>query len=251
MRSGAKVQSVLIIGATSAIARATAREFAAQGARLFLVGRSPEKLAAVRDDLLVRGASQVESYALDLTDVEQHPAMLEAARAALGAIDGALVAYGTLGNQKASEQSVPVTLREWNTNATSAIALLTLLGNEFERQRYGTIAVISSVAGDRGRRSNYVYGAAKGALSIFLAGLRARLSRSGVRVVTIKPGMVDTPMTAHIPKGPLFASPERVGHDIYQAMQKSASTVYTPGYWRFVMLVIKAIPEPIFNRLPL
>lgn len=251
MTSGTTGPTVLVLGATSAIASATARHYAAQGAHLFLVGRAPEKLAALRDDLLVRGAGKVETYAMDLADIEQHPAMLEAATAALGRIDAALITYGTLGDQQASERSVETTLREWHTNATSTIALLTLLGNAFEQQRSGTIAVVSSVAGDRGRRSNYVYGAAKGALSLFLQGLRARLSKAGVRVVTIKPGMVDTPMTAHLRKNFLFASPERVGLDIYMAMQKGRDVVYTPWYWAIIMFVLRAIPERIFKRLPL
>ncbi|MDI3341787.1 MAG: SDR family oxidoreductase [Sphaerobacter sp.] len=251
MSTATTTPTVLIIGATSAIATATARCYAADRARFFLVARSPERLAAIRDDLLVRGATQVDTYALDLTDLDGHAAMLAAAKAALGRIDATLVAYGTLGNQQQSEASVEATLREWHTNATSTIALLTLLANELERQRGGTLAVISSVAGDRGRRSNYVYGAAKGALSIFLQGLRARLRKAGVRVVTIKPGMVDTPMTAHLRKGPLFASPERVGRDIYAAMRRGRAVVYTPGYWRLVMFVLRAIPEPIFIRLPL
>lgn len=247
----ATTPAVLIIGATSAIATEVARCYAADGARLFLVARSPERLEAMRDDLRVRGATQVDTYALDLTDIDGHAAMLDAAKQALGRIDAVLIAYGTLGDQKKSESSVETTLREWHTNATSTIALLTLLANDLERQRHGTLAVISSVAGDRGRRSNYVYGAAKGALSIFLQGLRARLSKAGVKVVTVKPGMVDTPMTAHMRKSPLFASPQRVGRDIYEAMQKGKETVYTPWYWQFVMLVIKAVPERIFKRLPL
>lgn len=251
MSSAPTKPGVLIVGATSAIATETARAFAADGARFFLVARSPERLEEIKDDLLVRGATQVETCVMDMTDIDRHEAMLDQATAALGRIDDALIAYGTLGDQKASESSVEVTLREWNTNATSTIALLTALANRLERQRHGTIAVVSSVAGDRGRRSNYVYGAAKGALSIFLQGLRARLGKSGVKVVTIKPGMVDTPMTAHMRKGPLFASPQRVGQDIYEAMRKGKETVYTPWYWQFVMLVIKAVPERVFKRLPL
>ena len=243
--------SVLIFGATSAIATEGARCFAAGGTTLFLVGRSPEKLAALRDDLLVRGASKVETQTADLSDIASHQALIEAARQSLGTLDQVLVAYGVLGDQQASEDSVETTLREWQTNATSTIALLTLLASELERQHYGTLAVISSVAGDRGRKSNYVYGAAKAAVSTFLSGLRGRLSKSGVRVVTIKPGMVDTPMTAHLKKGPLFASSERVGHDIYQAMLRGRDVVYTPWYWRYVMLIIGIIPEGIFKRLPL
>lgn len=243
--------SVLIFGATSAIATAVARLFAATGTTLFLVGRSPEKLASLRDDLLVRGAGKVETYEADLADINAHQAIIEVARQSLGTLDHVLVAYGVLGDQQASQRSVETTLHDWQINATSTIALLTLLANELERQHYGTLAVISSVAGDRGRKTNYVYGSAKAAVSAFLSGLRARLSKAGVRVVTIKPGMVDTPMTAHMKKGPLFASPERVGHDIHEAMLRGRDVVYTPWYWRYVMLIIRLIPEPIFKRLPL
>ncbi len=241
--------NVLIVGATSAIAQATAARFAAEGARFFLVGRNDSKLAAVADDLRVRGAASAEAYTLDVTEIERHAAMLAAATAALGTINAVLIAHGTLGDQRESEASVEATLREWATNCTSVIALLTLLANHFERQRHGTIAVITSVAGDRGRRSNYVYGAAKAALNTFLQGLRGRLSAANVRVVTIKPGFVDTPMTAHLPKGMLFASPERVGADIHRAMTGGPDVVYTPRFWRVIMLIVKAIPEPIFKRV--
>lgn len=243
--------NLLIIGATSAIARATARRFAAEGGRFFLVGRDAAKLAAIADDLRVRGAADAETYVLDLNEIEKHAAMIEAATTALGTLDAALIAHGTLGDQTTAETLVVEALREWATNATSVIALLTLLANAFERQRHGTIAAISSVAGDRGRRSNYVYGAAKAALTVFLAGLRGRMHAAGVAVVTIKPGFVDTPMTADTPKNFLFASPERVARDIHRAMARGTAVVYTPWFWRYIMLVIRMIPEPVFRKLPL
>jgi len=248
---------VLIVGATSAIATEVARCFAGDGTRFFLAARSEERLAAIADDLRVRGARQVEIFLIDLTDLGRQPAMLDAVLAAFGRIDYTLVAYGTLGDQTASEASVEATLREWDLNATSTIALLTRLANQLEKQRSGVLAVTSSVAGDRGRRSNYVYGAAKAAISTYLSGLRARLSKCGVRVITVKPGMVDTPMTAHMRKGPLFASSKKVGADIHAAMTHpkrspiAGDVLYTPAYWRLVMLIIRAIPEPIFRRLPL
>lgn len=243
--------NVLVIGATAAIAQATAAAYAAEGARLFLVGRDAGRLAAVADDLRVRGAVSVATYLLDVTEFDKHAAMLDAAIAALGTLDAVLIAHGTLGDQAACEASVDETLREWTTNCTSVIALLTPLANRFEAQRHGTIAVITSVAGDRGRVSNYVYGAAKGALTIFLQGLRGRLAKANVRVVTIKPGIVDTPMTAHLAKGPLFASPQRVGADIHRAMTRGADVIYTPWFWRGIMAIITAIPERIFKRMSL
>lgn len=240
---------ILILGATSALAHETAKYFARDGASLVLVARSSEKLLAVRDDLKVRGAKEIETIEADLTDLSRHKEILEAALKPFAGLDMVLVAYGTLGNQQLCEQDVDAALQEFTTNATSVIALTTLLANYFEAQKRGCIAVISSVAGDRGRQSNYVYGAAKGAVSVFLQGLRNRLAKKGVAIVTIKPGMVDTPMTAHMRKGLLFASAKKVGHGIYDAMLKHKDVAYVPGYWRFVMLIIKSIPEPVFKKM--
>src|SRR5947209_1807519 len=242
---------ILVIGATSAIAHETAKLYARDGAELFLVGRSPEKLEAVRDDLQVRGAKHAETYALDLNELEMHEAMIEAAIASLGGLDMALVAHGTLGDQRLSQENVTKALEEFTTNCTSVISLLTILANYFEPRKRGCIAVISSVAGDRGRKSNYVYGAAKGALSIFLQGLRGRLASSGVKVVTIKPGFVDTPMTASLRKGLLFASARTIGKGIYAAMNKGKDVVYLPWFWRPIMLVVKSVPERVFKKVPI
>jgi short-subunit dehydrogenase len=131
------------------------------------------------------------------------------------------------------------------------IALATVLANRFEAQRSGSIAVISSVAGDRGRQSNYVYGAAKGAVTLLLQGLRNRLSKSGVQVLTIKPGFVDTPMTAEFKKGALWAKPDDIAHGIVSAIDRRRDVVYLPGFWRLIMLIIRHIPEPIFKRMSL
>lgn len=132
----------------------------------------------------------------------------------------------------------------------SAAAILTLFAAHFERQRAGCIAAISSVAGDRGRRSNYLYGSAKGALSLFLEGLRSRLYPAGVHVITIKPGPVQTPMTDHLPHAAHFADPQRVARDIVHALERrSPDVLYTPGIWRYVMTAIKLVPETIFKRL--
>jgi short-subunit dehydrogenase len=240
---------ILILGATSALAHETAKYFAKDGASLVLVARSPLKLQAVSDDLRVRGAKEIQTIEADLTDFARHQEILEAALKPFAGLDMALIAYGTLGDQQLCERDVETTLQEFTTNATSVIALLTLLANYFEQQGRGSIAVISSVAGDRGRQSNYVYGAAKGAVTVFLQGLRNRLAKKGVTVVTIKPGMVNTPMTAHMRKGPLFANPRKVGHGIHTAILKHKEVAYVPGYWRYVMWIIKSIPEPIFKKM--
>jgi decaprenylphospho-beta-D-erythro-pentofuranosid-2-ulose 2-reductase len=178
---------ILIIGATSAIAHETAKLYAKDGAELFLVGRSPEKLEALKDDLQVRGAKREETYVLDLNELGKHEAMIEAAIASLGELDMALIAHGTLGDPKVTQQNVAKALEEFTTNCTSVISLLIILANYYEQRKRGCIAVISSVAGDRGRQSNYLYGAAKGALSLFLQGLRGRLAASGVKVVRSSP----------------------------------------------------------------
>jgi short-subunit dehydrogenase len=236
---------ILILGATSMLAHETAKLFAKDGAEFVLVARSPEKLTAVADDLTVRGAKKVATILADLSDLTRHQEVLNEALGAFSGLDMVLVAYGTLGDQLLSQQNVEATLREWNNNCTSVISLLTLLANYFEQEGRGCLAVISSVAGDRGRQSNYIYGAAKAAVTVFLQGLRNRLAKKGVSVITIKPGMVDTPMTAHMPKSLLLADPQVVGRGIYQAMLKRREVVYLPGYWRYIMWIIKSIPEPI------
>ncbi|GAP64408.1 hypothetical protein ARMA_2831 [Ardenticatena maritima] len=243
--------NVCIVGATSAIAEATTRHFAARGDRLFLVGRSPDKLAMIADDMRVRGAAQVETFLLDVNEIERHTEMLDAAEAALGPLDVVLIAHGTLPDQRECERSVAKTLEAFQTNAVSTIALLTEIANRFEARGRGVIAVISSVAGDRGRQSNYVYGAAKGAVNIFTQGLRNRLAKKGVAVVTIKPGFVDTPMTAHLPKNALFASPEQVGARIFKAIERREDVVYVPWFWFVIMTIIRHIPERLFKRLNL
>lgn len=242
---------LMIIGATSSIAHETAKLFAADGAEFFIVARSTEKLAAVQRDLEVRGAARVVPYTLDLNELTQHETMIAAAYEALGGLDAVLIAHGTLPDQARMQSSVEETLAEFQVNGLSYISLLTLLAGRFEQQRRGCIAVISSVAGDRGRGSNYVYGSAKGAVSLFTSGLRARLSKVGVSVVTIKPGFVDTPMTAHLKKNPLYAKPEAVGKRIYTAMLKGESVVYVPWFWQYVMLIITHIPERLFKKLSL
>jgi short-subunit dehydrogenase len=245
------VKKILIIGATSAIAEATARIWAQRGDELFLVARNQERLDLITNDLKVRGSPEVYSYIMDANNFEGHLPMLDKAFGVLGTIDVVLIAHGTLSNQKECEHSVDITMKEIKTNALSAIALLTHLANRFEEQRSGTIAVISSVAGDRGRASNYVYGSAKAMVTSFTSGLRQRLYKSGVSVVTIKPGFVDTPMTAEFKKGLLWAKPASVALKILRAIDKQQDEVYVPMFWSAVMLVIKAIPNKIFQKMKL
>ena len=245
------MSKILIVGATSAIAEATAKLWAGRGDTLFLVGRKALRLDAIAADLRVRGATSVHCLASDVCDISTHAALLQATFTAMGGLDVALIAHGSLPDQQACERSVEQTLSEINVNALSVIALSTRLGEQFEAQGQGTLAVISSVAGDRGRQSNYVYGAAKGMLSLFLQGLRNRLSKKGVQVLTIKPGFVDTPMTAAFPKGLLWAQPEQIACGIVKAVDQKKDEVYLPGFWRLIMWLIRHIPESLFKKLSL
>jgi decaprenylphospho-beta-D-erythro-pentofuranosid-2-ulose 2-reductase len=245
------MRRMIIFGATSAIAEATAREFARRGDAFFLVARSPERLQALAADLTLRGASNVAVRSQDLRDAAAYEEMIEQATTMLGGLDAALLAHGTLSDQKECENSTDRLLDELQTNAVSVMMLCTHLANRFEAQKRGVIAVISSVAGDRGRRSNYAYGSAKAAVTAFTSGMRQRLRPSGVYVVTVKPGFVDTPMTAAFKKGILWASAGSVAKDISRAMINGTPVIYTPGFWRPIMWIIRSIPEFVFRRLSL
>jgi len=243
------MQRVVIIGATSAIAEATARQFAARGAAIFLVGRDLERLDAIAADLSVRGAHAAGTYSLDVNDSARHGAMLEAAWSSLGGVDVVLIAHGTLPDQARCEQSVDYAMQEFATNGTSTIALATAIAARLAPG--STLAVISSVAGDRGRASNYLYGSAKAAVSAFMSGLGQSLLPKGVNVLTIKPGFVDTPMTRNFKKGALWAKPEQIAKGIMAAIDRRRAVAYLPGFWALIMFVICHIPEFIFRRLRL
>lgn len=240
-----------MLGATSAIASGVMRPLAELGASFYLVARNPEKLEAVASDLRTRGATAVFTRTMDLDDTGAHTKMLTDATQDLGLIEMALIAHGVLGDQEKAQVDYATTEAILRTNFLSAVSLITWLANYFESTKQGTLAVISSVAGDRGRKSNYVYGASKGALNLFLDGVRNRIDRAGVHVLTIKPGFVATPMTAHLSQGGLFADPAVVGRDILKAVQKRKDTAYVPPIWGLIMLVIRSIPEFIFKRLNL
>lgn len=252
------MKKILIFGATSAIAEQVARAFASQGAALFLVGRREDRLQTLKNDLMTRGAGQVLIKIMDALDYDQQRALIDEildTDAGLGGLDQALVAHGNLPDQQTCQGDVSIMREAMDTNFLSAVNILELCAGVLEKQGHGTLAVISSVAGDRGRQSNYVYGAAKAGLSAYASGLRNRLYEKGIRVITIKPGFVDTPMTAKFPKGPLWASAEQVGLAIHQIMNRPSllggDVVYLPGFWRLIMLIIRSIPETLFKRLSL
>jgi decaprenylphospho-beta-D-erythro-pentofuranosid-2-ulose 2-reductase len=246
------MKKILIIGASSAIASATARLWANEGHALYLLGRNSEKLAATASDLLVRGAKSVQCLTLDLNDLAKHESVIQKVFKELGGVDIILIAHGTLSVQQTCEKDFAQALLELNTNGISVISLLTHLANICEAQGHGSIAVISSVAGDRGRPSNYVYGAAKAAVDAFCSGLRSRLFKRNVHVLVIKPGFVATPMTAHLNLPKLItAKPEYVAQHIHQALLKQKNTLYTPSFWSWIMLAIRLIPTQIFKKLSL
>jgi len=240
---------VLIIGATSAIAKSSARIYAELGCSLHLIARKEDQLELLVSDLLVRGASKVSHSALDLNKFAEHEKTLDAAFADLGAVDIALICHGSLPDQEKVEKNFKQAQKEINTNGISVISLLTELAPKFIEQQQGTIAVITSVAGDRGRQPNFVYGAAKSLVSTYLQGLRGKLLAHNVNVVDIRPGLVDTPMTAQFSKGSLWSSPERIAQIIVKSIRRGNHTVYAPGYWRVIMFVVCAIPELVFKRL--
>ncbi|SBT03481.1 Oxidoreductase, short-chain dehydrogenase/reductase family [Candidatus Accumulibacter aalborgensis] len=245
------MQRVLIFGATSAIAEATARRLAATEVAFFLVGRNPKRLAAIADDLGVRTGNRAHQEVADLDELDRHPMIIDRALAALGGLDLALIAHGALPDQRACQQDVGKTMDSIHTNALSAISLSSLIANRFEHAGHGTLVVIGSVAGERGRQSNYVYGAAKGMLAIFLQGLRNRLTPAGCQVITIKPGFVDTPMTKEFAKGVLWAQPDDIARGIVRAIKNKSDVVYLPWFWRGIMAMIGMIPEWIFKRMRL
>lgn len=245
------MKKILIIGADSAIAQAVAKEFAKDKPRFFLGAYDKEKLDLIAGDLKARGAESVDIASFDALDTASHAELLRKALSSLQEIDVAFIAYGTLPDQEACQASFEAAEREIRLNFISVVSLLTILANRMEEAGKSTIAVISSPAGDRGRQSNYVYGAAKGGLTVFLGGLRNRLAKKGVHVLTIKPGFVSTPMTAHLKQGPLFVQPERVAADIYRAIERQKNVLYTPWFWKYIMFIIRHIPESIFKKLKL
>jgi len=247
----ARPRKLLIFGATSAIAHQTARLFARDGASFYLCGRNEERLLRNSKDLLVRGAASVFHSIFDALDSCSITNAIDNCLNKMPDLDTLLIAHGSLPNQQDCASDVSAMRETIDINFTSAAIILTHIAKHFEERGEGNIAVICSVAGDRGRKSNYVYGASKGALSVFLSGLRQRFCGSGVSVITIKPGFVNTPMTADFEKGRLFVGPEVIAKGIYEAVAKGKNVVYLPWFWRWIMMIIKSIPEEIFKRMDL
>jgi decaprenylphospho-beta-D-erythro-pentofuranosid-2-ulose 2-reductase len=253
-------QRVVVFGATSVIAAEAAAIYAGRGARLHLVGRSAEKLEGVAARCRREGARttrtmrtmrtiDVSTQAADFARLDGNASVVASAIAALGGVDIALVAHGDLGDQLASERAFEDAEPILRVNFTSVVSLLVPLANHLEAARAGRIGVITSVAGERGRPRNYTYGAAKGALNVYLQGLRTRLYGSGVTVTTLKLGPVDTPMTHGHTKHPLFGKPAGVAKSIVRAIDAGRPEAYVPPIWAAIMPIIKRIPEGVFQRL--
>ncbi len=245
-------QSIVIFGATSAVGQEVARLHAQRGENLILLARNDSALQTVREDLLARGANSVQMISADLANLDMHLDIHNKIHGFDAKPARYYVFYGVLPDQQETEQSAKAALASINVNFNSVVSLLTPIVQQMEQQGGGELVTISSVAGDRGRQSNYTYGAAKGGLSLWMQGVRNRLSDAGCTVLNVKPGFIDTPMTADIEKsGPLWAQPADVAQDIVAAADKGKSEIYTPWFWRGIMLIIKSIPEFIFKKLKL
>lgn len=244
--------NIFISGATSAIAQAWARLYAAQGAGFYLLGRDANKLDIVKDDLLARGAREVRLHAVDMALVQDYGSIVAQLYSHWPMVDVALFAQGSLSDQRALEKDISAVRSMFELNAMSYMLPASLIAERMAQAGSGSIVLVSSVAGDRGRQSNYFYGTSKAAVTTFAQGLRNHVFKRGVHVLTVKPGFVDTPMTASMEKGgPLWATPEQIAECIEKGLQKKKDVIYAPWFWRIIMLVIRHIPEIIFKRLGL
>jgi len=245
------MKNLLVLGATSGIAQAYINRVAERFENIVLVARDSVKLAQLSSHVATVSKATVSTIESDLSDSARHEELISRVITQMGSIDCALISYGQLTDQSRCVDDASYAMEQFNLNGTSTISLSLCLARQMSTQNDGTLAVIGSVAGDRGRRSNYCYGAAKSAVESFLAGLRSDMQKHKVHVLTIKPGFVDTPMTSDIKKGALWASADKVASDIDTAIQKRKNLLYTPWFWRYIMLVIKSIPEFVFKKLPL
>lgn len=240
---------VALLGATSSIARATAAQLASRGAELVLAGRDLEELDYTARDLTLRygvGARTMAFEALDFAAHEDFVGALEAE-----GVDGVVVVYGLMPDLREARQD-PLRMREViDVNFTSVVSLFERLAAAFEARQSGFLCAIGSVAGDRGREGNYLYGSTKAALATYLDGLRVRLAKSGVSVVGVRPGFVDTSLTWGVPGVRGAASPDRVARDVVRGIERNRRVVYTPALWRLIMLGVRAIPDSLFRRMSL
>ncbi len=241
--------NILVIGATSAIARSISRLYAVKNAKLFLLARDKERLRESAADLALRGACDVKALNYNAENTDKHSVIVEAAIEFLGSIDIALICHGNLPNQEECQADYGKAEDAIRVNGLSVISLCTEIVSHLRTQKKGILAVITSVAGERGRQPNFVYGAAKSMVSIYLQGLRGTLVKDNVHIIDVRPGLVDSPMTAHLKKGPLWSSPESIASSIIKGIGKKKHIIYAPSYWRLIMLFVCLIPENIFKRI--
>ena len=242
-------ENVLILGATSDMAVAIARQLAVEGYSITLAGRSTERLSALEGDLRVRHKAQVNSAYFDALDYSSHQAFYDAL---VEKPDIVICVFGMLGEQRVAESDWQHCQDIIHSNYTGAVSILNIIANDFARRKSGVIVGISSVAGERGRQSNYIYGSAKAAFTAYLSGLRNRLFRHGVHVLTVKPGFVKTKMIENLSTPAILtASPKTVATRISRAITRKKNTLYVLSVWSLIMLVIRLIPETIFKRLKL
>jgi short-subunit dehydrogenase len=243
------MKNIVVFGAYSRIAEECGRLWSKEGNKFLLVGRDSARLASIANDFEVRGAVETHISAVELVEFARHEDLMAQIWKTFDSVDIVLVAHGFLPDQAACEASVSHTIDAINVNALSHISLLTLLANRLESQGHGTLAVISSVAADRGRKSNYVYGSAKALVATFCSGLMHRFGGSKVNILTIKPGLVITPMTEDFDKTAIWASAPQVAREIVSAVASRKTLLYTPSFWRFVMAAIRMLPDSVFRRL--
>ncbi len=243
------MNKVLILGATSDMAQAIAHIFAEKGYSLVLSGRNTAPLDIAAKDLTIRYDVPVEVRKFNATDFSSHEEFYNQMNEKP---DITICVFGYLGEQLTAQTNWEECRRIIDTNYTGAVSILNIIANDYEAKRQGCIVGISSVAGERGRQSNYVYGSAKAGFTAYLSGLRNRLFKKGVHVVTVKPGFVNTKMTENmkLPK-PITAQPEQVAKAVYNAVVKKKNNVYTLPVWRFIMMGIKTVPETVFKKLNL
>jgi short-subunit dehydrogenase len=241
---------IVVLGATSAIAQAYARRRAQGGARFVLLARREDRLAAAASDLVARGAPSAEPVVMDLAAIHEIERAVETIHARFGAPREIVLAYGTLGDQAALARDLAAAKSALDVNFVSAALWLLAFLKRGDPARTMTCVVIGSVAGDRGRASNFIYGAAKAGLDVFVEGLAHAYAGAPVRFVLVKPGFVDTPMTAaFVKRGPLWSSPERIAADMERAVRRGRRVVYSPWFWWPIMAVIRALPWFAFRRL--
>ncbi|MCD4812857.1 SDR family oxidoreductase [bacterium] len=244
------MKNILILGANSAMAKSMARVIAGPETQLILASRNVDELEKTAHDIQIRCQTPTPIViSFDALKTEKHEKIMSDVLKKVKVLDEAYLFFGMLHPQKAAEADFQLAQEMMAANYVGAVSVLERIAAHMEKNGQGVIVGISSVAGDRGRQSNYLYGSSKAGLTVYLQGLRNRLAHHGVHVLTVKPGFVDTPMTRNKKKGLLFAKPETIATGIIRAVRKKKDHVYLPGFWKWIMLIIKTIPEGIFKKL--